>query len=162
MAALDPPRRSGEPSLVALSTLPWLFWAKQLVQKSNRPHTALPKPETVPEKNQPAIFRIFGIPHNWDSKRLGEALQTIDPELDLKRAEVSGLFPASFDSTQTALLNLSECTSYFTFEKKTEVIDKNGQKVYLDFDKHFYDLTPLNRPEEPIKMELVIPQKGAF
>ena len=81
-------------------------------------------------------------------------------------AKVSGLFP-DHDSTQTALLNLSGsgCTSYFTFEpneEKHKMVYENGRKIHQVFDKHFYDLTPLNRAEEPIKMELVNPQKGSF
>ena len=78
-------------------------------------------------------------------------------------AEVSGPFPDCYDPTQTALLNLNECTSYFTFEhsqEKHKVINEKGGKVHLVLDKHFYDLTPLNRAEEPIELELVNPQSG--
>ena len=80
-------------------------------------------------------------------------------------AEISGPFPGSYGFTQTALLDLNECTPYFTFEPKQEkqkVMSENGQKVFLGFDKHFRDLTPLNRAEEPIIMELVNPRKGGF
>ena len=109
-------------------------------------------------------FRISGIPPCWDSERLGRELRTIDPEFDRMGAEVSGPFP-DHDSTQTALLNLSECTLYFTFEpnqEKHEIINEGGRKIHLVLDKHFYDLTPLNRAEEPVKMELVTPNKGAL
>ena len=78
-------------------------------------------------------------------------------------AEVSGPFPDSCDSTQTALLNLGECTSYFAFEhsqEKLEVINERGKKFQLVFDKHLYDLTPLNRAEEPIELELVNSRGG--
>ena len=92
-------------------------------------------------------------------------MRTIDPEFDLEGAEVSGPFPDSYDPTQTALLNLRECTPYFTFEpsqEKHKVINENGQKVHLVLDKHFYDLTPLNRAEGPVEMELVNLQKSDF
>ena len=146
------------------------------MQKPNRPHTASPKletakpepgavqlaPQPVSRKNQTMCFRISGIPPHWNSERLEQALRTIDPEFDPICAEVSGPFP-DHDSTQTALLNLSGCTSYFAFgpnEEKHKMIYENGRKIHLVLDKHFYDLTPLNRAEEPIKMELVNPQKG--
>ena len=128
------------------------------------PGAAQPEPQPAPK---PACFRISGIPHSWNSsERLEVALQTIDPDFDPTAAEVSGPFPDSYgSSTQTALLNLSKCTSYFTFEpsqEKHEVISENGRKVHLVLDKHFYDLTPLNRAEEPIKIELVNLQIGFF
>ena len=111
-----------------------------------------------------ACFRVSGIPPLWDGERLEQALRTIDPEFDLMDAEISGPFP-DHDSTQTALLNLSGCTSYFTFDpnqEKHKIIYEGDRKIHLVLDKHFYDLTPLNRAEEPIKMELVNLQKGAF
>ena len=153
-----------------------------------RPHNAPPKPGTEPGAAQPepqpappgleadrptqpepqpapkpACFRISGIPSSWNSERLERELQTIDPDFDRMAAEVSGPFPDSYDfSTQTALLNLSECTPYFTFEEKHEMISENGRRVRLVLDKRFHDLTPLNRAEEPIKIELVSLQKGVF
>ena len=80
-------------------------------------------------------------------------------------AEVSGPFPDVCEPTQVALLDLSEGTPYFIFEpnqEKHEVIYEDGQKVHLVLDNHFYDLTPLNRAEEPVKIESVNPQKGVF
>ena len=136
-----------------------LFWPRYLVQLVQEP-----EPQPVSNKNQPACLRISGIPPHWDRKRLEEELRTIDPEFDPMGAEISGPFP-DHDSTQTALLNLSECTPYFTFEpkeEKHEIIDENGQRIHLVLDRHFYDLTPLNRAEEPIKMELVTPKRRAL
>ena len=155
-----------------------LCWAKYL-PKPNRPQTAPPKLETtqlpgaaqpesqpVSKQNQPTCFRISGIPSDWDRERLKKELQTIDPGFDNMGAEISGPFPDSCEySTRTALLDLNECTSYFTFEpnrEKHELIDESGRKVHLVLDKHFYDLTPLNRAEVPIEMELVYPQKSVF
>ena len=141
---------------VALTTPLWLFWTKQLVQKPNRPRTAPPElepaktepgvaqsePQPVSKKNQPTCFRISGIPPPWDGERLEKALRTIDPEFDRMGAEISGPFPGSYGSTQTALLDLNECTQHFTFEPKQEkqkVISENGQKIYLVLDKHSCD-----------------------
>ena len=87
-------------------------------------------------------------------------MQTIDPEFDPMGAEVSGPFPDVYDRTQVALLDLKNCTSYFTFEPDQEkhwAIKENGQKVHLVLDNHFYDLTPLNRAKESVRMELVNP-----
>lgn len=86
-------------------------------------------------------------------------MQAIDPEFDRGSAEISGPFPDSYEPTQTALLNLNECTAYSTFrpnEEKHKVFNKNsGRTIRLRFDEHFHDSTPLNRAEEPINMELV-------
>ena len=137
-----------------LAALPILLLAKYF----------LPKP--VPKKYKPTCFRISGIPLLWDGERLEKVLKTIDPNFDPMGAKVSGPFPDCYDSSkQTALLDLNECTLYFTFEpkqEKHEMISENGQEIHLVFDKHFYDLTPLNRAEEPIKLEFVNPRKGAF
>ena len=155
--------------MLFLAALPILLLAKYFLPKPNRPHTApgtaQPKSKPVPEKNKLTCFRISGIPHLWKSERLEEALKTIDPNFDPMVARVSGPFPDCYEPTQTALLNLNECTLYFTFEpnqEKHEVISENGREIHLVFDKHFYDLTPLNRAEEPIKMEFVNPRKGTF
>ena len=78
-------------------------------------------------------------------------------------AEVSGPFPDVYEPTQVALLDLSKCTPYFTFElnqEKHKMINENGQRIHLVLDNHFYDLTPLNRAREPARMESVNPQKG--
>ena len=94
-----------------------------------------------------------------------KALQDIDTNFDPEGAELSGPFPDSCGYTQTAVLNLNECTSYFTSEPcrgKNEVIRENNQRVRLFLDNHFCDLTPLNRAEEPVKMELVNLQKSGF
>ena len=104
-------------------------------------------------------LRITGIPPEWERQRLEEALQIVDPEFDPGRAEISGPFPDSYEPTQTALLNLNECTAYTAFEpneEKYEVVNENsGRRIRLRFDGHFHDLTPLNRAVVPINMELV-------
>ena len=143
------------------------------MQKPDRPPSELetpqPKPgtsqQTVSEQNQQTCFRISGIPPHWDSERLEKALQTIDPEFDPMGAKVSGPFPDVYDSTQVALLDLSDCTSYFTFDpnqEKHKMINEDDQSVHLVLDNHFYDLTPLNRAKEPVKIELVNLQKGVL
>ena len=153
-----------------------LCWVKYL-PKPNRPQAApseletaqpepgaaQPKPQPVSKQNQPTCFRISGIPPDWDRARLKKELQTIDPGFDNMGAMISGPFPDSYG--YTALLDLNECTSYFTFEPNQEkhvLINESDRRARLVLDKHFYDLTPLNRAEVPIEMELVYPQKGVF
>jgi hypothetical protein len=108
---------------------------------------------------QPTCFRISGIPSDWDRNKLEQNLRDIDPDLDLMRDELSELFPACGDSTQTALLNLERCTAFFQKFKQNDEISKvlpeTSRKIQLMFDKHFYDLTPMNRPATPIIAELV-------
>ena len=92
-------------------------------------------------------------------------MQTIDPKFDPIGAEVFGPFLDVREPTQVALLDLSECTPYFIFEpnqEKYEVIFENGHKVHLVIDNRFCGLTPFNRAKEPVRMELVYPQKGVF
>ena len=132
-----------------------------------KPGTSQPIPQPASQQNQQTCFRISGIPPHWDSERLEKALQAIDPEFDPMGAEVTGPFPDvySYGCTQVALLDLSECTSYFTFDpnqEKHKVINEDGRKVYLVLDNHFHDLTPLNRAKEPVQVESVNPQKGVF
>ena len=119
----------------------------------------------VHEPGPPTCFRVSGIPPSWDSERVKKALHDIDPDFDPKSIELSGPFPDSCAPTQTAVLDLNECTSYFTSEPslgRNEVIRENNQTVRLLLENRFCDLTPLNRAEEPIKMELVNLQKVFF
>ncbi|KAA8899139.1 hypothetical protein FN846DRAFT_960911 [Sphaerosporella brunnea] len=109
---------------------------------------------------QPTCFRISGIPSDWDRNKLEQALRDIDPDLDLKeRDELYELCPACCESTQTALLNLERCTAYFQNfqqnEERSKVITENGRKIRLVFDKHFYDLTPMNGPATPIVADVI-------
>ena len=107
-------------------------------------------------------IRISGIPPEWDRQWLEEKLQTIDPEFDPGRAEISGPFPDSYEPTQTALLNSNEYTAYTAFEpneEKHEVLHENSRIIRLRLDKHFHDLTPLNRAKVP-NMESVYLQKA--
>ena len=110
-------------------------------------------------------IRISGIPPEWDRQWLEEKLQTIDPEFDRGRAEIFGPFPDSYEPTQTALLNLNQCTAYTAFEpneEKHEVLYENSRRIRLRIDEHFHDLTPLNRAEVPINMESVYLQKVIY
>ena len=131
--------------LPVASLILWRRWNKHSVHKPG-----------------PPTFRVSGIPPSWDSERVKKALHDIDPDFDPKGTELSGPFPDSCGSTQTAVLDLNECTSYFTSEPglvENEVIREDNQTVRLLLENHFCDLTPLNRVEEPIKMELVNLQK---
>ena len=160
--------------VLATLTILLLYWILYSGPKPNQPNNAPHEQENsqlVPGVDQPgpqpapkpACLRISGIPHHWDSERLKNELQTLDPHFDHMAAEVSGPYRDSCGSTQTALLILNECTSYFTFEPSQErhkVIRENGWEDRLVLDKRFYDLTPLNRAEVPIKIELVNLQKS--
>lgn len=141
---MDSPYLLGVLLTVALSISLWLGWTKHPVHKPN----------------QTTCFRISGIPLDWDSEKLEKELRIIDSDFNSKGAMLFGPFPDSCGTTQTALLNLNECTPYFTFKvnpEKLEVIKQNGQTVRLVLDQHFYDLTPLNRAKDPIELELVDP-----
>ena len=132
----------------------------ETVRVQHEPGAAKLESQPVPEQNQPTCFRISGIPSDWNSERLEEALRGIDTEFDCLGAEIYGPFPNSLDLTNTALLNVNKCTSYFTFkpdQEKHEVIREHGQKVYLVLDKHFYDLTPLSQADEEAEIESVNP-----
>lgn len=111
--------------------------------------------------NGPMCFRISGIPLGWSSENVKQALRDIDPIVETENAELSGPFPDCSDSSQCALLNLDFCTDYLTFSGPNDVkhisITEDGKRSQLTIDKHFYDLTPMNKPEKPIVAEWVNP-----
>jgi len=115
----------------------------------------------VESRRQATCFRISGIPSDWSMDDLKRKLQVIDSQLCLTDVDLSKPFPACCDSTQTALLNFDNCTEYFrklkrNDEKQIVIRETNpDRKVRLMIDKHFYDLSPMNRPVEPIVAELV-------
>jgi len=104
-------------------------------------------------------FRISGIPQDWKEDSLLGALQTIDPDLQNQKSQLS-LYPACCGSSQTALLELDP-TKYFhslgpnesTYERVFPT--SKTQAVILTIDSHFYGLTPLNTPDKQITAELV-------
>jgi hypothetical protein len=69
------------------------------------------------------------------------------------------VFPACCGPTQTALLNLNSCSQYFEQIKRNDVryvrVPSAEGNVHLAIDSDFYDLTPLNTPEDPIYAEYV-------
>jgi hypothetical protein len=87
------------------------------------------------------------------------ALLRIDRELNFERDELSEPFSAPYGTTHVALLSMECATAYFRSfrhnEERQEVVDENGRRVRLVFDRHFYDLTPMNMPASRIKAELV-------
>jgi hypothetical protein len=129
-----------------------------VLQGSLTPHT---HSIVVEPPCKSACFRISGIPADWSIDILQENLQVIDPNLKFTDVDITGPFPASCDSTRTALLNFDNCTAYFQqFERNDQklIVFREGKpvrKVRLVIDKHFYDLTPMNDPQAPIIAELV-------
>jgi hypothetical protein len=121
--------------------------------------TALTPSIIVESHDRPTCFRISGIPSDWSITHLEQKLQVIDPKLDFTDVDLSGPFPAGCDSTQIALLDFDNCTAYFQKlgrnDEKLIVIrdDTPDRKVRLTIDKHFYDMTPLNKPVAPITAE---------
>jgi len=103
-------------------------------------------------------FRISGIPRDWKKDDLLGALQAIDPDLRNQKSQLS-LYPACCSSSQTALFEL-DTTKYFQSLRPNEstyecVFPANKTEAVLTIDSHFYDLTPLNTPDEQIIAELV-------
>jgi len=123
--------------------------------------TPLTPSVTVGSHDRPTCFRISGIPSDWSTSHLKQKLQVIDPELNFSDVDLSGPFPSCCDSTHMALLHFDNCTAYFQrFKRNDETLvvireDMPERKVRLIIDKHFYDLTPMNYPDEPIITELV-------
>jgi hypothetical protein len=103
-------------------------------------------------------FRISGIPQDWEEDDLLGALQTIDPELQNQKSQLS-LYPACSGSSQTALLELDP-TKYFqnlrlNESTYTSIFPGSKTEAVLTIDSHFYGLTPLNTPNKQIIAELV-------
>jgi hypothetical protein len=103
-------------------------------------------------------FRISGIPQDWEEDDLLGALQTIDPDLQNQKSQLS-LYPACCGSSQTALFEL-DTTKYFQSlgpneSTYTRASPASKTKAVLTIDSHFYDLTPLNTPDKQIIAELV-------
>lgn len=117
----------------------------------------VPQPSGLPS---PICFRISGIPPHWDSKDVMDYLTNhIDGELDWSTAKLSGSFPSPFDDTQCALLGLDCCTNSlrtrFSHQHNVEhpVVEVNRETFHMVIDRHFYDLTPMNKPTLPIVAE---------
>ncbi|KAA8893975.1 hypothetical protein FN846DRAFT_459530 [Sphaerosporella brunnea] len=111
-------------------------------------------------RGRPMCFRIAGIPADWGRIQLEEKLAEIDPDWKLQNVQLL-IFPACGSSaqTKTALLRPDSNTAYFEGWKQSEErhvrISKLDKKVGLNIDKHFYGLTPLNDPDEPITADII-------
>ncbi|RPB06314.1 hypothetical protein P167DRAFT_610160 [Morchella conica CCBAS932] len=119
----------------------------------------VPQPSGLPS---PICFRISGIPPHWDSKDVMDYLTNhIDRELDWSTAKLSGPFPSPFDDTQCALLGLDCCTNSlstrFSHQHNVEhpVVEVNRETFHMVIDRHFYDLTPMNKPTLPIVADVI-------
>jgi hypothetical protein len=112
-------------------------------------------------RGRPTCFRIPAIPLDWGKEELKDKLAKMDPDLNLENVELT-IFPvcSHFTKTQTALLRLDRNTAYFegwkqSDEKRNTFKEQDKPTVRLNIDKHFYGLTPLNKPDEPITAEFV-------
>jgi hypothetical protein len=112
-------------------------------------------------RGRPTCFRITAIPLDWGKEELKDKLAKMDPDLNLENVELT-IFPvcSHFTKTQTALLRLDRNTAYFegwkqSDEKRNTFKEQDKPTVRLNIDKHFYGLTPLNKPDEPITAEFV-------
>ncbi|KAF8538307.1 hypothetical protein BDD12DRAFT_779452, partial [Trichophaea hybrida] len=109
----------------------------------------------------PKCFRVTNIPPEWSNDDLLQSLRGFQPSLDHFDGPVS-LYPACCDTTsQTALLNLKTCPEFFQDigPDDTKHLKIQGQSldktVVLSVDSHFYDLTPLNKPEGEIVADVI-------
>jgi hypothetical protein len=135
--------------------------------KGRDEHNLHPIPATADDQNpsirphggQPTCFRITGIPFHWDTNVLEQKLQKIDPDIDLANVELSVFRACSNLKANVALLRMKKNTTYFEgwkpSDEKEAIFCEHGRNVQLHIDKHFYGLTPLNNPNEPITAEFV-------
>lgn len=116
-------------------------------------------PSIRPHGGQPTCFRIIGIPSHWDTNVLKQKLQKIDPDIDPANVELSVFRACSNLQANIALLRMKRNTTYFEGWKQSDekgaTFREHGRDVRLYIDKHFYGLTPLNNPNEPITAEFV-------
>jgi hypothetical protein len=95
------------------------------------------------------------VPPDWNEDRLLAALKSVDTLLGDSNPQLS-LYPACCGTTQTALLHLDFCTTYFKQLKPGNNYLPASDGVDLVIDRHFHDLTPLNSPGDEVVAELVM------
>ncbi|KAF8539839.1 hypothetical protein BDD12DRAFT_805016 [Trichophaea hybrida] len=132
-------------------------------QQGSSCYTSHSSPPTCAASNPgPKCFRITNIPLEWSKDDLLKSLRGIQPSLGNFDGPIS-LYPSCCVTTsQTALLNLKTCPEFFQGigpdDNKHLEIQGRGQyldeTVVLSVDSHFYDMTPLNKPEGEIVAEL--------
>ncbi|KAH0608276.1 uncharacterized protein H6S33_002328 [Morchella sextelata] len=126
-------------------------------------HISPPTPPSPPPQKKPFVgiksFRVQGIPKSWAEDKFAHYLasQGIDPQ-----NFTASLYPScsGADVSQTAVLNLK--LQGPPPELVKPVVENGNESVFVDvpehvagekgvqfeIDTHFYDLTPLNTPEE--------------
>jgi hypothetical protein len=126
-------------------------------------HISPPTPPSPPPQKKPFVgiksFRVQGIPKSWAEDKFAHYLasQGIDP-----KNFTASLYPScsGADVSQTAVLNLK--LQGPPPELVKPVVENGNESVFVDvpehvagekgvqfeIDTHFYDLTPLNTPEE--------------
>lgn len=111
---------------------------------------------------RPTCFRIANIPSTWSKSDLLGVFQTVDPFLNDHKYCLS-LYPACYHLSQTALLSLDVCTTYFQSLKPDESSYlRTSDGTVLVVDSHFYHLTPLNTPDPRSEIELVSQHPGIY
>jgi hypothetical protein len=96
-------------------------------------------------------FRISGIPARWTE------VDVVDGLKSLERGRILGdqhprlsLYPACSGSTQTGLLKLENCVEMLETIKLDKIqleLSVEEETGLVDMDGRFYNLTPLNTPE---------------
>jgi hypothetical protein len=93
-------------------------------------------------------FRISGIPARWTE------VDVVDGLKSLERARIHddqhprlSLYPACSGSTQTGLLKLENCVGTIKLDTINLELSVEGKTASVDMDGRFYNLTPLNAPE---------------
>ncbi|KAI5802993.1 hypothetical protein EDC01DRAFT_645472, partial [Geopyxis carbonaria] len=107
-------------------------------------------------------FRITGIPLSWDASKIEKLLQLKFEFERVDMFELKGPFPDCYGQDRVALLITSFPTQYLRSlpprEHPLELpMEKysNGRRVLLWIDRDFYDFTPLNSPDSPIKADII-------
>jgi hypothetical protein len=103
------------------------------------------------ESSTQHCFRISGIPLGWTDVGIVGALRSLEPIIILDGQHLRlSLYPACSELTQTGLLKLDNCLEFLknimSNETKLE-LSVEGENAIVDIDGRFYDLTPLNTPD---------------
>ncbi|CAG8728867.1 433_t:CDS:2, partial [Acaulospora colombiana] len=110
------------------------------------PHLpAEPKPTNAPSR--PKCFRVKDVPKDWDIENLRRALETLDPALRDQEYRLS-LYPACYGTSQVGILNIPNCTSYFSQIVPYKPFLRTVLNGDLTIDCDFDGFTPFNNPNE--------------
>jgi hypothetical protein len=107
--------------------------------------------------SEQSVFRISGIPLSWTEDDVLNALKSTDASgtFEVQNCHIT-LYPACYGSFQTGLFNTdSSLESFGAINGDGVRLELSIQDTVLDLfiDRHFYDLTPLNTPENDVFAE---------